>query len=166
MAQLTDRVASTLSTDERVEEGKYFGSSIVTACPAMSHGYILLRTGSLVRTHMSLSYKTTEQGYFEAYAGSTITDDGTPVAVNNFFVGHPNAATLRAFTAPTVSVEGSRILRFLMIGGEGPSSVGAADALGTKFILPPNFAVLVKMVNPTAQAGEAAINVNFYEVPV
>lgn len=164
--QLVDHQASALSTDERVEDGGYFGSSILTTTAAMSHGYILIRCGASVRTHMALSYKTTEQGYFEAYTAATITDDGTPTPVNNFYVGHSATPALTAFSAPTVSAEGVRILRFLMIGGEGPSSVGASDAIGTKFILPPGFVVLVKMVNSTPQAGEAAININFYEVPV
>lgn len=98
------------------------------------------------------------------YEDATIAANGTEIFAVNKNRNASDTHTLRVFTAPTVTLDGTQIESgFLPITGGGNTG-GRADLFSTEWILAPSTSYLVKITNNDAQAVDINYNFLWYEV--
>lgn len=160
-----DRLARNLSLEERIEQGKFFGTSPILSVDSITNSLVSVTTGPTVKTHAYISFISAGASLVNVYLSPTVTVPGTPQPVANFNIGHPNTPTIDIRLAPTVSANGLKIADFLIPGGSGGNAVGGAVASSAKVVLPPSTAFLFEFDN-TSGGGTIPIEftINFYEV--
>lgn len=152
----------------RIHEGHRFTTVDIddVGVGAAAPKYWLFRAPNLPLIHFIYSVHATYSGTVELFRGPTVTDDGTPLLVDNNNQNNSRMATMLAFSNPTVTDDGT-LIGGMVIGSDGAATnnkgaIGGERDRKNERILKKNTDYVIKFT-PILNDTRVSVRVEHYE---
>lgn len=157
-------VISTAAVHHRIHQGSMFAASFADQA-VVSAGItnILVRTISV--PHVRFIHKVTADYVLEIFEDPTTSADGVALLISNRNRLSVITHDLLAFSAPTITADGTLFHQEFTPGGSGGSAQGGSNEEFGEWILKPASQYLFRFTNQTAQVQGLHVELNFYEPP-
>ena len=161
---LADNAVVTISgPHHKVHQGRFFNlSKIFAAVANNASADVLMKTGATA-PHMVFDVTAGGNAYIYLYEGTTVSADGTTLAVTNHSRASTRVADLTGFHTPTVSATGTQLDELFIPAGSGPKAGGGGVSFADEYILAVSTNYLIRITNKSGGAADFGVHVEFYE---
>lgn len=131
-----------------------------------NNGYLDIHvTGVTNDAHIKISYSSEGKSYFNSYAGTTYSNQGTSITPFNRCICQTNTATTLVRHTPVINVLGTlRTSEFIGSSGAAVVRAGGTGGGNIESIVNPGYDLLVRLQNVSGSASDLQITLNFYEL--
>jgi hypothetical protein len=127
--------------------------------------YVGIASG--VETHMTFSVASEGKAYIYTLEGVTATTNAANIIPSlNHYREKNDSSDVSVYFSPVISNTGTTLGVQLLVGGEGPRSVGGAAGERSEYIFESSESpVAIRVLNKGAAAKDISIDVSWYERP-
>lgn len=147
-----------------IHRGIFYTASIAAPIVGDGSAFLLLRVLSGNAAHVRFTTTVDHTMLTQMYEAPTTTADGTPLAANNRNRFSSNTSTMLIFSEPTVTANGTKMLDFLVTGGDKQTASGGQGSSFEEWVLAPgDYLVIIEntVISPAA-IGWAGFILDFY----